>query len=187
MPSDRRLWTPDLAWQVDNLQKVECGRKYYQTPVIETSSTGVSENPAINIAHFRHSEVHWPRLASTLSFNSVQPWFVGQVHRLSLPVVILHQAPFWIPAGSCPLPGFLPLSYLRWAQTQPKAPLQHTTPRLKPFSGCVSKLNNCLIHPNAFHTCVATYLPFSNTSQAKMFIPISCSFLAIQLNLYQYL
>ena len=34
-----------------------CGSEYYQTPVIEASSTGVSENPAINIAHFRHSAV----------------------------------------------------------------------------------------------------------------------------------
>lgn len=46
--------------------------EYYQTPVIEASSTGVSKNPAINIAHFRCSEVHWPRLAFTLSFNSVR-------------------------------------------------------------------------------------------------------------------
>ena len=52
-----------------------CGSEYYQTPVIEASSTGVSENPAINIAHFRHSVVHWPRLASTLSFNNVQNAF----------------------------------------------------------------------------------------------------------------
>lgn len=70
----------------------------------EASSTGVSENPAINIAHFRHSEVHWPRLTSTLSFNSVQPWF-SRPSTSSLPVVILHQAPRWISTGSCPLPG----------------------------------------------------------------------------------
>lgn len=47
-------------------------------PVTEASSTGVSENPAVIIAHFRHPEVHRPGLASTLSFNSVQLCFTRQ-------------------------------------------------------------------------------------------------------------
>lgn len=33
--------------------------------VVEASSTGVSGSPAIHRAHFRHSEAHWPGLAST--------------------------------------------------------------------------------------------------------------------------
>lgn len=48
---------------------------------METSSTGVSENPAIAVAHFRHSEGHWPELASTLSFNSVRSSWAPATHQ----------------------------------------------------------------------------------------------------------
>lgn len=110
-----------------------CGSEYYQTPVIEASSTGVSENPAINIAHFRHSAVHWPRLASTLSFNNVQN---ASFHFLSSCVNPLSSLPCRIQeALICGLPFF---SSSTTTSNLSRTPLNLATHRGKSFSVSIS-------------------------------------------------
>ena len=111
-----------------------CGSEYYQTPVIEASSTGVSENPAINIAHFRHSAVHWPRLASTLSFNNVQNasfHFLSCVNPLSsLPRRIQEVRSYLWPTLISLLSSTM--SNLSWT------PLNLATHRCRSFNGSIS-------------------------------------------------
>lgn len=119
---------------MDILLPAECGREHYRTPVIETSSTGGSKHPAVNIAHFRHSEGHWPRPASTLSFNSVRPSLSRPSASSSFPAVTLRQAPVWIPARCCLLPGLSSL----FLPSAPQNALTAPYPQAQPFRGSIS-------------------------------------------------